>query len=341
MVRGLGYIEGVDDISNIALGTGSNGTPILLKQVADVIIGPELRRGIAEWNGEGETVGGIIVMRSGENALSVISDVKQKIVDLKSGLPPGVKITTAYDRSELINRAVNNLTRKLIEEMLVVGLICILFLLHFRSSLVSFITLPLAILVSFIIMRLFGINANVMSLGGIAIAIGVMVDAAVVLVENTHKHLERDAGTKSHFNIVLDASREVGPALFYSLLIITISFLPVFVLGEQSGRLFKPLAYTKTFAMGASSIIAITVIPVLLYFFVRGKMRPESDNPISRYLIKIYRPSMQKALKHKLPTVLISVFILLITFFPFSRLGSEFMHPLNEGDILYMPTTDP
>lgn len=341
MVRGLGYIEGVDDISNIALGTGSNGTPILLKQVADVIIGPELRRGIAEWNGEGETVGGIIVMRSGENALSVISDVKQKIVDLKSGLPPGVKITTAYDRSELINRAVNNLTRKLIEEMFVVGLICILFLLHFRSSLVSFITLPLAILVSFIIMRLFGINANVMSLGGIAIAIGVMVDAAVVLVENTHKHLERDAGTKSHFNIVLDASREVGPALFYSLLIITISFLPVFVLGEQSGRLFKPLAYTKTFAMGASSIIAITVIPVLLYYFVRGKMRPESENPISRFLIKIYRPSMQKALKHKLPTVLISLFILLITFFPFSRLGSEFMPPLNEGDILYMPTTDP
>jgi Cu(I)/Ag(I) efflux system membrane protein CusA/SilA len=341
MVRSLGYIKGIDDISNIAVGADANGTPILLKQLANVQIGPESRRGVADWNGEGEVVGGIVVMRTGENALSVINAVKKKIEELKPGLPPGIKITAAYDRSELIKRSIKNLENTLYQEMFLVGLVCIIFLLHFRSSLVSFVTLPLGILVSFIIMRWLGINANIMSLGGIAIAIGIMDDAAVVLVENTHKHLERDTGDKSHFDIVLKAAKEVGPALFYSLLIITASFLPVFVLGEQSGRLFKPLAYTKTFALGAASLIAVTVIPVLIYYFVRGKMRAEEDHPISRFLIRIYKPSMRWVLKRKWQTVLAALGLLLITLFPLSQLGSEFMPPLNEGDILYMPTTDP
>ena len=341
MVRSLGYIKGVDDISNIALGVDANGTPILLKQVAQVQIGPDIRRGIAEWDGQGETVGGIVIMRIGENALNVINGVKEKLEQIKPGLPPGVIIRPAYDRSELIIKAVHNLEEKLFEEMLIVGLVCIIFLMHFRSSLVSFVTIPLGILMSFIIMKLLGINANVMSLGGIAIAIGVMVDAAVVLVENTHKHLERDAGKKSHFDIVLDASREVGPALFYSLLIITVSFLPVFVLGEQSGRLFKPLAFTKTFAIASSSLISVTLIPVLLYYFVKGKIRPESKNPVSRSLISIYRPAILWVLKHKIETIAIAAFTILITIFPLTQLGSEFMPPLNEGDILYMPTTDP
>ncbi len=341
MVRGLGYIEGMDDISNIAIGADRNGTPILLRQVADVRMGPEIRRGLATWNGEGETVGGIVVMRSGENALEVIDSVKARLAELQQGLPPGVIVTASYDRSELIVRAVNNLTRKLIEEMIVVALVCIIFLLHFRSSLVSIVTLPLGILIAISVMDFLGITANVMSLGGIAIAVGVMVDAAVVLVENTHKHLERDAGKKPHLQIVLEASKEVGPALFYSLVIITVSFLPVFVLGEQSGRLFKPLAYTKTFAMASASLIAVTVIPVLLYYFVKGRIKPESENPISRFLIKTYRPALAWILKRKWQTVVVAGLILVATLFPLSRLGSEFMPPLNEGDILYMPTTDP
>jgi len=341
MVRGLGYIEGMDDISAIAIGADSNGTPILLRQVADVHLGPEIRRGVAEWNGEGETVGGIVIMRNGENALEVIDAVKRKLEELRQGLPPGVKVTVAYDRSELIRRAVNNLNITLLQEMAVVGLICIVFLMHFRSSLVSFISLPLGILVSFIIMKWLGINANVMSLGGIAIAIGEMVDAAVVLVENTHKHLEHEAGRRPHLEIVLEASKEVGPALFYSLLIITVSFLPVFVLGEQSGRLFRPLAYTKTFAMGAASLLAVTLVPVLIYYFVNGKVRPEEENPVSRFLIRSYKPPMTWVLKHKLLTVSLSVIALLLTVYPVMKLGSEFMPALNEGTILYMPTTDP
>lgn len=341
MVRGLGYIEGMDDISNIAVGADQDGTPILLRQIADVQIGPEIRRGLATWNGEGETVGGIVIMRSGENALKVINATKERIEELAKGLPPGVHVTASYDRSKLIERAVKNLSRKLIEEMIVVALVCIIFLLHFKSSLVSIITLPLGILISISIMDYMGITANVMSLGGIAIAVGVMVDAAVVLVENTHKHLERDAGKKSHFQIVLEASKEVGPALFFSLVIITVSFLPVFVLGEQSGRLFKPLAFTKTFAMGTASIIAITVIPVLLYYFVKGNIKPENKNPISRFLIRVYRPALEWILRKKWQTVIAAGAILLITIIPLTMLGSEFMPPLNEGDILYMPTTDP
>ncbi|MFH1514994.1 MAG: CusA/CzcA family heavy metal efflux RND transporter [bacterium] len=341
MLRGLSYIDGIEDLAGIAVGVDSFGTPVLLKQVATIEIGPDIRRGVADWNGEGETVSGIIIMRPGENALRVIDMVKNKIEQLKPGLPPGIEIKVAYDRSELIKRTVNNLRKKLIEEMLIVGLVCIIFLLHFRSTLVSFVTLPLGLLMSFIVMKAFNITANVMSLGGIAIAIGVMVDAAVVLVENMHKHLEKDAGKKPQLQIVLEASKEVGPALFYSLLIITVSFLPVFVLGEQSGRLFKPLAFTKTFAMASSSIIAVTLIPVLLFYFVKGKVHSESTNPVSKVLIRIYRPAIVWVLKNKPLTIILALITVLITIFPFTRLGSEFMPPLNEGDILYMPTTDP
>ncbi len=341
MVRGLGYIEGMDDLSNIAVAADSDGTPILLNQVAHIQVGPESRRGIADWNGQGETVGGIVIMRNGENALQVINAVKQKLEELKQGLPPGIQLKAAYDRGELIKRAVNTLSTTLYQEMAIVGLICIVFLMHFRSSLVSFVSLPLGILVSFIVMRALGVNANVMSLGGIAIAIGEMVDGAVVLVENVHKHLEEDAHKKPHLQIVLEASKEVGPALFYSLLIITVSFLPVFALGEQSGRLFKPLAYTKTFAMGAAALLAVTLVPVLIYFFVKGKIRPEEQNPVSRFLIRTYKPLMSWVLKRKVAMVGASLVILLITIFPVMKLGSEFMPALNEGTILYMPTTDP
>jgi len=269
MVRGLGYINSVEDIEKIAVAFDKKGTPVLLKDIANVHIGPELRRGILEWNGEGEIVGGVVIMRYGENALEVIRRVKEKLKELQKGLPDGVEILIGYDRSSLIERAVQTLKTKLTEEMIVVALICIVFLLHFRSAFVAIFTLPVGILMSFLIMYPMGVNANIMSLGGIAIAIGVMVDASIVMVENAHKHLERDRGKKSHTQIIIDASKEVGPALFFSLLIITISFLPVFSLGEQSGRLFRPLAYTKTTAMAASSLLAITIIPVLMTFFVR------------------------------------------------------------------------
>ncbi len=344
MVRGLGYIKSIKDLESIPLGVDQSGTPIYLKQVANIQIGPELRRGIAEWNGEGETVGGIVVIRFGENALKVIDLVKEKLKDLEKGLPEGVKIKTAYDRSALILRAIDTLKEKLLEEMLVVALIIIIFLLHFRSSLVVIFTLPVGILISFIVMKLLGINANIMSLGGIAIAIGVMVDASVVMVENAHKHLERErknGNNVNHQDLILRASKEVGPALFYSLVIITVSFLPVFSLQAQEGRLFSPLAYTKTFAMAASSVLAITIIPVLMFFFVRGKIRSEEKNPISRFFIKIYRPFINFVLRFRWLTIGIAVLILLVTLIPYSKLGSEFMPPLNEGDLLYMPTTYP
>ncbi len=344
MVRGLGYIKSIKDLETVPLGVDANGTPIYLKQVANIQIGPELRRGIAEWNGEGETVGGIIVIRYGENALKVIEHVKEKLNDLKKGLPEGVQIKTAYDRSALILRAIDTLKGKLLEEMLVVALIIIIFLLHFRSAFVAIITLPVGILIAFIVMYLMGINANIMSLGGIAIAIGVMVDASVVMVENAHKHLERErsnGNNTNHQDLILRASKEVGPALFYSLVIITVSFLPVFSLQAQEGRLFSPLAYTKTFAMAASSVLAITIIPVLMFFFVRGKIRSEEKNPLSRFFIKIYRPFINFVLRFRWLTIGIAVLILLITLIPYSKLGSEFMPPLNEGDLLYMPTTYP
>lgn len=346
-IRGLGYLRGENDneviqqIEKISLGLGAGGKPILLKQVANVAVGPELRRGIAEWNGEGEVVGGVVVMRFGENALAVIEKVKEKIKSLEAGLPEGVKIVSAYDRSDLIHRAIDTLKEKLIEEMIVVALIAIIFLLHLPSSLVAIFTVPAGVLVSLIIMKIMGINANIMSLGGIAIAVGVMVDASIVMVENAHKHLERDRGKKSHLTIISEASREVGPALFFSLLIITVSFLPVFSLQAQEGRLFSPLAYTKTFAMGASAFLAITIIPVLMVFFIRGKIISEAKNPLSRFFIFIYRPLINGVLRFPLVVILLSIGLVALTILPYNKLGSEFMPPLNEGDLLYMPTTPP
>ena len=280
MIRGLGYITSLDDVRNIALGVDQSGTPILLRDVARVQFGPEIRRGLADWNGEGETVGGIVVVRYGSNARQVINDVKVKLAALESGLPEGVEVEVAYDRTALIDRAVDTLTEKLLEESLVVAVVCIIFLLHFRSALVAIITLPVAILISFIVMHLQGINANIMSLGGIAIAIGAMVDAAIIMIENAHKHLERDAGKKEHWRIIADAATEVGPALFYSLLVITVSFVPVFTLQAQEGRLFKPLAFTKTFSMAAAALLSITLVPVLMGFFIRGRILPEHKNPL-------------------------------------------------------------
>ena len=343
MVRGLGYIEDVEDIRKIPLGVDENGTPILMRQVAHVQEGPELRRGIVERDGLGETVGGIIVMRYGENALRVIQDVKQKLEELKSGLPEGVEIIPVYDRSSLILRAVQNLWNKLGEEMLVVSLVIIGFLLHLRSSFVILITLPLGILASFIVMYFQGINANIMSLGGIAIAIGAMVDAAVVMIENAHKHLEREQpeSNRERWELILRASKEVGPALFYSLLIITVSFIPVFSLEAQEGRLFKPLAFTKTYAMAASAILAVTLVPVMMGFFIRGKIRREEKHPVSRFLHWLYEPALRTILRFRKTTLAIAVVLLGVTVIPVTQMGSEFMPPLNEGDLLYMPTTPP
>jgi Cu(I)/Ag(I) efflux system membrane protein CusA/SilA len=400
MVRGLGYIKSLKDLEQIAVGADEFGTPILLKNIADIHLGPELRRGVLDWKGKGEAVGGIIVMRFGENALQVIDRVKAKLAELQKGLPPGVTIQSGYDRSALIKRAVDTLRKKLIEEMTVVAIICILFLLHFRSAFVAICTLPVGILVSFLAMYAMGINANIMSLGGIAIAIGVMVDASVVMVENAHKHLERDSDKKPLQEIFLASAKEVGPALFYSLIIITVSFVPVFSLQEQSGRMFKPLAYTKTFALAASSLLAITIIPVLMTFFIREKtldekvrranriwiwvlaiagppllviaagifgmalpswslagalaasvfaliylypqkITPEAENPISRFFIRVYNPVINWVLKYRKTTVLLAIILLALTLYPARHLGTEFMPPLNEGDLLYMPTTLP
>ncbi|MFC1528207.1 efflux RND transporter permease subunit, partial [Candidatus Neomarinimicrobiota bacterium] len=341
MIRGLGYINSIDDLKKVPLGVDENGVPILLRNVANIHLGPELRRGLAERDGIGEVVGGIIVMRYGENALKVIENVKEKIEELKVGLPKGVTINTAYDRSQLIERAIDNLKEKLTVESIVVALVLIIFLLHFRSSFVAILTLPIGILIAFLVMRFQGINANIMSLSGIAIAIGAMVDAVIVMIENAHKHIEKDDGKADRWKLILDASKEVGPALFYSLLIITVSFLPVFTLQAQEGRLFKPLAFTKTYAMGASAILAITIVPVLMGYFIKGTIRSEEKNPISRFLIRVYRPLIKFVLKFKKTTLIAALMILVVTVFPLKRIGSEFMPPLNEGDLLYMPTTDP
>jgi len=341
MVRGLGYIKSMQDLESIALGVDERGTPILLRDVAVVKIGPELRRGLADSNGTGEAVGGVIVMRYGGNALAVIENVKKRLEQLKTGLPEGVRIKTVYDRSGLILRAVDNLKRTLIEESLIVALVCIVFLFHLRSALVGIFTLPVGVLISLIIMERQGINANIMSLGGVAIAIGAMVDAAIVMIENAHKHIERDGGKKPHWQLILDASKEVGPALFFSLLIIAISFLPVFTLEAQEGRLFRPLAFTKTYAMLGASLLAVTIVPVLMGYMIRGKIRPEEKNPINRFLIWIYHPIIKIALKVKILVILAAVVILVVTYIPWKRIGSEFMPPLNEGDLLYMPTTLP
>lgn len=341
MVRGLGYIQSIDDLKRIPLGVDENGIPILLRNVSNIHLGPKLRRGLAERDGVGEVVGGIIVMRYGENALEVIRNVREKIEALKAGLPEGVRILPAYDRSLLIERAIDNLKEKLLEESIVVALVSIIFLLHFRSAFVAIFTLPVGILISFLIMRYQGINANIMSLGGIAIAIGAMVDAAIVMIENAHKHIERRSGEVDHWQLILDASKEVGPALFYSLLIITFSFLPVFTLQAQEGRLFKPLAFTKTYAMAASALLAITIVPVLMGYLIKGKIMPEERNPINRFLIRTYRPLIRFVLRFRKTTLVIAAAVLGLSVIPFKSIGSEFMPPLNEGDLLYMPTTDP
>ncbi|MFQ5511546.1 MAG: efflux RND transporter permease subunit [Candidatus Krumholzibacteriia bacterium] len=343
MVRGRGYIQSIEDIENIVVKVNSDGTPVLVRNLGQVQMGPDIRRGIAEKNGEGEVVGGIIVMRFGENALKIIDDVKDKIEEISVGLPEGVEIHTAYDRSKLIRKSIDTLTHELIQQMIIVTIVCIIFLWHARSAFVAAFSLPLGILIAFIIMRLIGVNANIMSLGGIAIAIGAMVDAAVVLIENTHKHLEKagDVKGKERWQLIKYAAVEVGPSLFFSLLIITVSFLPVFALQGQAGRLFKPLAFTKSFAMGASAVIAVTITPILMGIFVRGKIHPEEKLFISRFLIFLYRPAIQWVLKNRVLVIVISVIILAITYLPYSKLGSEFMPPLNEEDILYMPTSIP
>jgi Cu(I)/Ag(I) efflux system membrane protein CusA/SilA len=341
MIRGLGYIRSPADLESVPLGVDEGGTPIQLKNIADVVVGPEIRRGIADYNGQGEVVGGIVVMRFGENALEVIQNVKNRIEELKSGLPEGVRIKSVYDRSGLILRAVDNLKRTLIEEIVIVALVCIVFLLHVRSALVGIFILPAGVLISFIIMERQGINANIMSLGGIAIAIGAMVDAAIVMIENAHKHIERDGGKKPHWELIREASLEVGPALFLSLLIIAVSFFPVFTLEAQEGRLFRPLAFTKTYAMFGAAFLAVTIVPVLLGYLAKGRILPEERNPLNRFLIRIYRPVIRLVLKAKLLVILVAVGIIAVSYVPWKKIGSEFMPPLNEGDLLYMPTTLP
>ncbi len=348
MVRGLGYIQSINDLKSIAISVSENGTPIRLEDVANIHLGPELRRGLADLNGEGEVAGGIIIMRYGENALKTINNVKNKLAELEKGLPEGVEIITVYDRSKLINRAVDNLKEKLIEESLVVSLICILFLMHLRSALVAVISLPIGILMAFVIMHWQGINANIMSLGGIAIAIGVMVDGAIVMIENTHKHLERATKKKmaelsqsERLQTIATAAKEVGPALFFSLMIITVSFLPVFTLQAQEGRLFAPLAYTKTYSMLAAAILSLTLVPVLMAYLIRGKLLAEKKNPVNRLLHAIHTPILSIAMRFRWLTLLVVSALILLTLSPLNKLGSEFMPPLDEGDILYMPTTYP
>ncbi len=344
MVRASGYLKTLGDFEQIPVDLGADGTPILLRDVARIQTGPEMRRGIAELDGQGEVVGGVIVMRSGGNAMETIAAVKAKLEELKKSLPEGVEIVPTYDRSGLIKRAVETLTHKLAEEFVVVALVCLAFLFHLRSSFVAIISLPLGILIAFIVMRQQGINANIMSLGGIAIAIGAMVDAAIVMIENAHKHLEawRHAHPEQppdYFALAGEAAAEVGPALFFSLLIITVSFLPVFTLEAQEGRLFAPLAYTKTYSMAAAAGLSVTLIPVLMGWFIRGKVPPENKNPLNRLLIALYRPLIGVALRFPKMNLLVAALLLAATWYPLSRVGSEFIPPLDEGDLLAMPTT--
>ncbi|HAU16400.1 MAG TPA: CusA/CzcA family heavy metal efflux RND transporter [Gammaproteobacteria bacterium] len=342
MVRASGYIQGQEDLANIPLGLNVNGTPLLLKDVADIEVGPQMRRGIAELNGEGEVVGGIVVMRFGENAQKTIDGVKAKLETLKDGLPEGVEIVTVYDRSGLIERAIDNLWHKLLEEFIVVALVCVAFLFHVRSSLVAIISLPVGILAAFIVMHAQGLNANIMSLGGIAIAIGAMIDGAIVMIENMHKHMERTPLTKENrWQIVAESAAEVGPALFFSLLIITVSFVPVFTLEAQEGRMFSPLAFTKTYAMAASAALAITLVPVLMGYFIRGKVLPEHKNPLNRALIAVYMPVLKTVLQYPKSTLVLALIITVVGFWPVNKIGSEFIPPLDEGDLMYMPTTYP
>ena len=340
MVRATGYISDKKDIETIPLGVNDNGTPLLIRDIATVDIGPQMRRGIAELNGEGETVGGIVVMRFGENAQKTIDGVKAKLEDLKKGLPDGVEVVTVYDRSALIGRAVDNLASKLVEEFIVVALVCVAFLFHVRSSLVAIISIPVGIITALIVMYMQGINANIMSLGGIAIAIGAMSDGAIVMIENMHKHMEKTPLTKENrWQVVIDSAVEVGPALFFSLLIITVSFVPVFTLEAQEGRMFSPLAYTKTYAMAASAALAITLVPVLMGYFVRGKVLPEHKNPVNKFLTFLYIPTLKTVLRFPKSTMVAALIVLAIGVWPIDKIGSEFIPPLDEGDLMYMPTT--
>ena len=348
-VRASGYLKSLDDFRTVPLRTAAGGVPVTLADVASVQLGPEMRRGIAELNGEGEVAGGVIVMRQGQNARAVIAGVKTKLDELRQGLPPGVELVTTYDRSGLIDRAVENLTGKLFEEFLIVALVCVLFLWHARSALVAILTLPLGILIAFIVMRLQGLNANILSLGGIAIAIGAMVDAAVVMIENAHKHLERwrhdhadsepDAPTR--WRLVTDAAAEVGPALFLSLLIITFSFLPIFALQGQEGRLFAPLAFTKTYAMAAAALLSITLIPVLMGLLIKGRIPSEDANPVNRWLTRAYRPAIDWVLARPKQTLFIAALVFATSLWPAVRLGGEFLPQMDEGDLLYMPSALP
>ena len=341
MIRGLGYIRSVDDIRRIGLGVGRGGTPILLEDVARVSLGPESRRGLAEWNGEGETVGGIVVVRPGADTRRVIRDVKVRLDEIAPGLPEGVRIEVAYDRTSLIDRAVGSIRMSLAQQLLIVGLVCLVFLFHLRSGLVAVIALPVGILLAMIVVHLQGLTLNIMSLGGIAVAIGTMVDAGIVMVENAHRHLARNGGRRPHWEIIARAAREVGPSLFFALLVITVSFMPVFTLEAQEGRLFKPLAFTKTYAMAAAALLSVTLVPVLVGYWVRGRIRPATSTPVGRLLGGVYRPVLGFVLKRRRWVMVGAVVGLGVTLVPLSRLGSEFMPPLWEGDLLYMPTTLP
>ncbi|MBI5276713.1 MAG: efflux RND transporter permease subunit [Burkholderiales bacterium] len=343
MVRGKGYLRGADDIANLAVKS-EMGTPVLVRDIARVELVPDERRGLAELNGEGEVVSGIAMARYGQNALEVIGNLKAKVAEISSGLPEGVSIQAVYDRSELIHRAIDTLVRTLLEESLIVALVCVVFLLHVRSALVAIVMLPVGVLMAFIAMRLLGMNSNLMSLGGIAIAIGAMVDAAIVMIENAHKHIERLAPqhtTAQRASAMLDACREVGPALFFSLLVITVSFLPVFTLESQEGRLFSPLAYTKTFSMAGAALLSVTLVPVLMMLFIRGRILPEAKNPVNRFLIWAYRPLIAGVMRWKKATLALAVLAMAATLYPASRLGTEFMPTLNEGTLLYMPSSLP
>ncbi len=340
MVRGKGYLRGASDIENLVVKS-DKGTPVLIRDIARVELAPDERRGLTELNGEGEVVSGIAMARYGQNALEVIHNLKEKIGEISSGLPDGVSIQTVYDRSDLIHRAIETLKHTLLEESLIVALVCIVFLLHVRSALVAILMLPVGVLIAFIAMRLLGMNSNLMSLGGIAIAIGAMVDAAIVMIENAHKHLERLKEGESRTEAMISACKEVGPALFFSLLIITVSFLPVFTLESQEGRLFSPLAYTKTFAMAGAAFLSVTLVPVLMLLFIRGRIMPEAKNPVNRFLIWLYRPIIAGVMQWKKTTIAVAVGVLALSIYPASRLGSEFMPTLNEGSLLYMPASLP
>ncbi|MBS1852828.1 MAG: efflux RND transporter permease subunit [Acidobacteria bacterium] len=346
MVRGLGYLKSLDDLANVPV-MAKNGTPVLIKDLGTVSFGPDIREGVAEWNGEGEAVGGIVVMRYGLNALNVIDGVKKKLQEIKGSLPPGVEVISAYDRGGLIRASINTLKHSLLEEAIIVSLVIIVFLFHFRSALIPVLTLPLALLISFIPMYYLNISSNIMSLGGLALAIGVLVDAAIVMVENGYRHLSEHAarGTqvseRQRKQILIDAAKQVGPALFFSLLIIVVSFLPVFLLEAQEGRMFHPLAWTKTLAVGFSSLLAITLVPILMVVFIRGKLRPESENPISKITQALYLPVLRLCLRFRKMTLLVNLLFLAVTFPLIFKLGSQFMPPLYEGSSLYMPTSLP